>query len=120
MYFFVHNLAFFVLLASAGGVRLLEPIPTPTGIFNTIPSGSGVSVIQKYIAGIWPWLIGIGVGLALLRIVIGGIKIMNSGGNPGERTAAKDEIMWAIAGLLMLIMAGAILAAINPSAYGVV
>lgn len=116
---FVHNLAFFVLLAYAQ-VPLLEPIPTPRGPFRTIPTGSGVSIIQQYVVGIWSWLIGIGVGLALLRIVIGGIKIMNSGGNPGERTAAKDEIMWAIAGLLMLIMAGAILAAINPSAYGVV
>lgn len=32
----------------------------------------------------------------------------------------KEHITWAIAGLLMLIMVGAILATINPSAYGVV
>lgn len=114
MDFFMHLLASF-LVSPVSAQPLLEPI----GTINTIPTGSGVSVIQQYVEGIWPWLIGIGVGLALLRIVIGGIEIMNSGGNPGLRTSAKDHIMWAIAGLLMLIMAGAILATINPSAYGV-
>lgn len=116
MDFFVHTLAAFLVPLVHAQVPLLEPI----GTMNTLPTGSGVIIIQQYIAGIWPWLIGIGAGLVLLRIVIGGIEIMNSGGNPGLRAAAKDHIKWAIAGLLMLIMAGAILTTINPSAYQVV
>lgn len=114
MDFFVRTLASFLIsLAHAG---LLEPLKPG----QRFPGGTGVEIIMNYLEDVWPWLIGIGVGLALLRIVIGGIEIMNSGGNPGLRTAAKDHIMWAIAGLLMLIMAGAILVTINPSAYSVV
>lgn len=103
------------LISSAYAGTLLEPI----GEMTDIPGGTGVEVIQNYLQYVVPWLIGIGVGLALLRIVIGGIEIMNFGGNPGLRSAAKEHITWAIAGLLLLIMAGAILATINPSAYRV-
>lgn len=105
----------FLISPAYAQAPLLEPI----GGMTTIPAGSGIGVIQSYLQGVMPWLVGIGVGLALLRIVIGGIEIMNSGGNPGLRSAAKEHIMWAIAGLLLLIMAGAILATINPSAYQV-
>lgn len=104
-----------VLILPAYARTLLEPI----GGMTDIPAGSGIGVIQDYLQGVVPWLIGIGVGLALLRIVIGGIEIMNAGGNPGLRSAAKEHITWAIAGLLLLLMAGAILMTINPSAYRV-
>lgn len=104
-----------VLILPAYAQTLLEPI----GGMTDIPAGSGIGVIQGYLQGVVPWLIGIGVGLALLRIVIGGIEIMNAGGNPGLRSAAKEHITWAIAGLLLLLMAGAILMTINPSAYQV-
>lgn len=116
MDFFMQTFTAFISLARA---QLLEPLDGNA----TLPTGynqGGVYVIMEYIQRAWPWLIGVGVGLVLLRIVIGGMEIMNSGGNPGLRAAAKDHIKWAIIGFLMLVMAGAILATINPSAYGVI
>lgn len=115
MYFSVRILAASLTLL-AYAQDLLEPFDGNT----TFPDGPGVHYIANYFTRVWPWLIGVGVGLALLRVVIGGIAIMNSGGNPGLRSEAKEHIKWAIIGFLMLIMAGAILATVNPSAYGVV
>lgn len=116
MHFLMHIVASFISLAHA---QLLEPLDGDASMPTGYNQG-GVYIIMEYIQRAWPWLIGIGIGLVLLRMVIGGMEIMNSGGNPGLRAAAKDHIKWAIIGLLMLIMAGAILATINPSAYGVI
>lgn len=112
---FLQNTLTMFLFPLAEAQQLLEPI----GGMTDIPRGQGVTIIQQYIQNVWPWLIGIGIGLVLLRIVIGGVELMNAGGNPGVRAAAREHIKWAIIGLLMLVGAGAILATINPSAYGV-
>ena len=116
---------------NCGPDRVCGSNVVPTWSLLPFPDNSSLTFLQpfssqqtlgamSYVSAVWKWLIGIGVGLALLRIVIGGIEIMNSGGNPGLRTTAKDHILWAIVGLLMLIFAGTILSTIDPSAFGVV
>ena len=82
-------------------------------------SGGGIGVLMAYIAGIWPWLVGIGFGVALLQVIFAGDEIMMSGGSPALREQGKQRILWSIIGMLMLLSAAAILNLINPGAYGI-
>ena len=95
-------------------VRLLEPIGGMSFV-----SGGGIGVLMAYIAGIWPWLVGIGFGVALLQVIFAGYEIMMSGGSPALREQGKQRILWSIIGMLMLLSAAAILNLINPGAYGI-
>lgn len=52
-------------------------------------------------------LIIVGVA-AVIVIIIGGLKYVVSGGDPAGITAAKNTILYAVVGLVVAIMAGAI------------
>jgi len=64
-----------------------------TGIFTTITN------VMLFIVG----------AISVIMIVIGGLRYVLSGGNSGNVTAAKNTILYAVVGLIIAIMAYAII-----------
>ena len=63
-----------------------------TGIFTTI------SNVMLFVVG----------AISVIMVVIGGLRYVISGGNSGNITAAKNTILYAVVGLVIAIMAYAI------------
>jgi len=93
---------------SCQGVELLLKYPK---IGTSTPTSEGLPGFIKYI-----YLFALGaVGIiALLSILIGAIMYVFSAGNPSKASDAKDRIMSALLGILILLAAVLILRTINP------
>ncbi len=94
---------------SMNNICLLEPIN------NVCEIVSGGSPFDQYLNGAWSWAFGMGVAICVLQVVISGFMMSVQGAAGVE--AAKQRIMWAIAGLLILLLAGALLSFINPIGF---
>lgn len=98
---------------AAGDIQLLQPLPDGT----TSISGSGITVFYNYFNAIWPWVLSVAGGVAVLNGVIGGTMVMLSGSDSGMESAGKDKLKYSIAGLILIVFAGTILRIINPTFY---
>jgi type IV secretory pathway VirB2 component (pilin) len=81
------------------------------------PFGSyltGSVTMKEYLKGIFQVIIGIAGILAVIMIVICGIKYMGSGDNSGARSEAKECVWNAIFGILIALGAWLLLNTINP------
>lgn len=87
---------------------LSTPLPTPSGVVRQISSPSQfLSIIyQVGLAG--------GALLAMAIIIFNGIKYTASAGSPSGKADAKQGIMAAIYGLVLLLVSTLILITINP------
>ncbi len=109
------------LLARAGNLEfsprdliLLQPL----GQNSFIPSAwtTGMTALFFYINDIWPWVIGIAAGIAVLQVLVAGVEIMFSGSS--EKAAeGKSRLFWAVAGLLLAAFSGFILRILNNMFY---
>ncbi len=59
--------------------------------------------LNAFAAWFMGWAVGIGGGIAFLLILMGGFRIMSSGGNPDQIKAGKEQLTSAITGLLFII-----------------
>lgn len=78
---------------SARGVDQATTLFGATGIFTTI------SNVMLFIVG----------AVSVIMVIIGGLRYVISGGNSSNITAAKNTILYAIVGLIIAIMAYAII-----------
>jgi hypothetical protein len=78
---------------SARGVDQATTLFGSAGIFTTI------SNVMLFLVG----------AISVIMIVVGGLRYVISGGNSGNITAAKNTILYAIVGLIIAIMAYAII-----------
>ena len=78
---------------SAKGVDQASTLFGSAGIFTTI------SNVMLFLVG----------AISVIMIVVGGLRYVISGGNSGNITAAKNTILYAIVGLIIAIMAYAII-----------
>lgn len=92
-------MAFFLMFA--GKAFALEYIPLTT-VGTEITKGTAIEPTE-YAKGLFNFMLGLAVFLAVIKIVIGGIKIMVNGDSPGKITEAKDDITQAIYGMLLAI-----------------
>lgn len=90
---------------------LLQP---PDDTTASLPPQQDIQIFFTYFNLAWPWLLGIAAGIAVLQALVGGVQIMLSGGDSGKRESGKGRMMWALAGLLMIGLAGLILETLNP------
>src|SRR3990167_6609577 len=88
--------------------KLLEPLP---GVETS--GGSGMTNAKAYIEGFFILLIMIAGGLAVLKIIFGGIQYMSTDAFSGK-SEAKTTIEHAIWGLILAISAWLILNTVNP------
>lgn len=91
--------------AGTTGYRLLEPIPTLNG--NEYPD------LKAYLRGIYILIIGMAGILAAFMIVIGGLEYIFSA-LPSAKSDAKNRIMSAVGGLILVLTAWILLYTINP------
>ncbi|MDP3763902.1 MAG: pilin [bacterium] len=92
-------------LVQATEYKLLAPLP------NYVPD---VTTAGPYIEGIFILIIAIATGLAVIKIIFGGIKYMSTDAF-GGKSEAKGTIENAIWGLLLAISAWLILYTVNPN-----
>ncbi len=92
-------------LAQATEYKLLAPLP------NYVKD---VTTAGPYIEGIFILIIAIATGLAVIKIIFGGIKYMSTDAFSGK-SEARGTIENAIWGLLLAISAWLILYTINPN-----
>lgn len=73
-----------------------------------------VGTLKPIIKNLIHWLVGLSTLIALLSLVIGGMRLIIGGfDNEQEAAAAKKIITWAIIGLVVVGLAAAILWAIG-------
>lgn len=85
-------------------LRCIE-VKTAIGNISTEPQG--------FVKRIFSLVLGIAGGIALILIIISGYRLMASQGNPEQLTAARDQLISAIVGLLFIILSFVILQVIG-------
>ncbi len=96
---------------------ILEPIP---GGIDVIPASAavGLGAFFYYINnGVWQWVFGIGVAMAVLNGTAGGFMIVLSNGDSGKVDAGKSRFFWSAVGLVVLLLSGVILEFLNPLGF---
>lgn len=86
-------------LSLANGTQCAQPSNTPTELV-------GENGIFTTVSNILIFLVGI---IAVIMLIIGGIRYAVSGGDQAAVTAAKNTILYAIIGLVVAFMAFAII-----------
>ena len=79
--------------ASARGIDQAATLFGTAGIFTTI------SNVMLFVVG----------AISVIMVIVGGLRYVISGGNSSNITAAKNTILYAIVGLIIAIMAYAII-----------
>ena len=110
-------------------VRTLEPTQIPLEVFYPELQGFRPSVIPftyalphyplneliaQYIRYVYNWAIIIGIILALLFLILGGVKYLSARGNVGLLTEAKIQIVASLLGLLLLLISFGLLRTLRP------
>lgn len=67
----------------------------------------------KIVSEVLPIILVLGGFLAVVVIVISGIQFVLSGGNPEGAAAAKNRLIYAIVGFIIIILAFAVLQIVN-------
>lgn len=106
--------AFVPVALAQDTIRLLEPLNGS----QELPVGDNpLGALGYYIDTLYPWLLGMGAAVAVLRTVWAGVQIMQAGSDTAELTKQKNTLLLSIGGLLMVLLAGTILKAINPTFF---
>lgn len=98
----------FIVGQTVQATGLLLKYPT---IKETTPTSEGLPGFIKYI---YLFALGAAGFVALLAILIGAIMYVFSVGNPSKAADAKDRILSALLGILILLASVMILQIINP------
>lgn len=95
------------ILSLAPAAALAAPAaPAPTIKIN-VPK-TGPSDVNTIIAGIVNVLIAVAGFASLIVIIVAGIMLATSAGNPETAKKAKDAILYAVVGLIIALLAFAI------------
>ena len=105
-------------------ICILEPLPGGTDMITPAEASNPLGAFLTYInvggadgANLWTWAFRVGVAIAVLNGVIGGLQIAISNGDSGKIEEGKSRIIWSIAGLLLLLLSGVFLEFINPFGF---
>lgn len=104
-----------LMLAAIGGVFVAPPaMAAPVDVLDACDSQSKVCqgtdknslfTIIKNVINVLLYAVGI---IAVIMIIIGGIRYVTSAGDAGQTKSARDTIIYAVAGLVVAIMSFAI------------
>lgn len=88
-------------------VKEPTPISSPTVTFSHV-GDSGVYGIVGIIQEFGGWLLLIAGALAIVMVILGGVRYMVSMGNPQQTEGAKKTIMYALIGLIVIVLSGSV------------
>jgi hypothetical protein len=69
---------------------------------DTKTSGDSVDKLIKNIIDLFSLVVGV---IAVIMIIVGGLKYITSGGDSGNVTGAKNTILYAVVGLIVVALA---------------
>lgn len=118
------------MLRRNNALRLMQPLdainaPPDAANPGAVPAGAGtlflgtppgIGIFFCYFNLSWPWILGVGAGIAILQAIVGGMQIMLSGGAE-QKSAGESRLTWALAGLVLIALAGFLLRVLNPIFY---
>ena len=84
---------------------------------HVVPNLPQASVNQAQVNSIFNGILAVAGAVAVVFIVLGGIKYSTSQGDPGDTKKAKDMIMYALVGLVVVILAFAIVQLFTGSVF---
>lgn len=73
---------------------------------TTCESTSSISKIVGVIINILSWIVGL---ISIIMIIIGGFKFVTSGGAPDKAKSARSTIVYALIGLVVVVLAQTII-----------
>src|SRR3989338_667270 len=116
-------LCFLVLFFLLAGVVYAQQTITKIGGYNLIVPLPGVgepapTTLAEYVRLIYLWFMRVVALAAGIMLVVGGVKYVLSGGNPGRAQDARETISRALLGLVVVLASYLILNTINPSLVG--
>lgn len=88
-----------------------------SGICEDGMQGSGIDLFKKFFECVWPWIVSVAGGVAVLNGVIGGTMVMFAGDDSGLRSLGLGKIKYSIFGLVLIAFIGVILRILNPEFY---
>lgn len=88
--------------------EVIAPAPSGSSVNFILPGIQGPTNLVEAIGLILNVVIGIVALIAVIMIIIGGIRYTTSGGSKDAVTAAKNQIMYAIIGLVIAAFSFAI------------
>lgn len=80
------------------GATAAKGVDQATTLFGTAGVFTTVSNVMLFVVG----------AISVIMVIVGGLRYVVSGGNSGNITAAKNTILYAVVGLIIAIMAYAI------------
>lgn len=84
---------------------------------QAILSKGGTSLIYGYIGMIYKWAASIVGVISITVIILSGIQMSASGGDPEALSKSKTRIIQSISGIIILFLSGIILNTINPNFF---
>jgi len=96
-----------VLAPAVGAVNVFDKACTP-GSTDAICSDVDSANAKKMITDVTNLLLFLIGAIAVIVIIVGGIKYTTSDGDAAKIKSAKNTILYAVVGLVVAIMAGAI------------
>lgn len=75
-------------------------------VFNLFPDQN--ASLPEIVQGILNWIFGVIGIIAVIMVILGGFKLMTSTGDPGRVKKGKDTILYGIIGLVIALLAFAI------------
>ena len=83
----------------------LHDFACPQGLnCSGVTGSSGVVAVNGFITTIVNWLLSIAFGLAVLFLIIGGLRFILSGGNEESAEKAKNTVVNALIGIVLIIL----------------
>ncbi len=90
-------------------------VPTPEFSANINEKGIlETNFISAYISGVYKFLIGASVTIAIVMVMIGGVQYVLAGASQQHVSKGKERIVNAISGLILLLSVYVILYTVNP------
>ncbi|MDD5551560.1 MAG: glucosaminidase domain-containing protein [Candidatus Pacebacteria bacterium] len=111
---------FLILIAIISFLELASPKTTYAQIEPEVeyPEAFGkapTTTLPDYIVYIYRFAVVSAGALAMLMLIIGGLRLMTSSGNPTKLEKGREQVLNAILGLIIILFSASILALINPN-----
>lgn len=89
------------------GMGMLIPLVVSAQIEN--PLGGGTNTLTGILQNVIGWLLGLVGMLALLSLVVGGIRLIVAFGREDGVKSAKQMIFWSVIGLVVVLLSLAVI-----------
>lgn len=109
------NISLAVVSLLPAGVFAAEAIP---GITPVTPGGD--MSVANVLSTIIYWILGLSGGIAVLFLILGGLQYVTSSGNKDKAEQAKQTILYAVIGLIVIALSFVIVAFVNQNVPKVV